>query len=628
MKSDSQFSLFGLRRFGPFFLSQLFGALNDNIFRNALVILIVFNSASSLAFDTNTIINLCIGLFILPFFLFSALAGQLSDKYEKSQLMQKFKLFELAIMLGVAVGFYLQNTTLLIGMLFLMGLQSTLFGPVKYAILPQHLKEDELIGGNALVETGTFMAILIGTNIGGILVGIPEIGTTLVSVVIVVLAVLGYLSSRYVPLAPPMDPYLRINWNPFTETWRIFKFTKDNRTVFLSILGISWFWFLGSIYLSQLPNYTRLTLTGNEGVVTVLLTLFSVGIGIGSLLCERLSSHKVEIGLVPLGSIGLTLFGIDLYFSSNGSFAATELLGAREFVTAPGSTRIMLDIMMLGVFGGLYTVPLYSLIQHRSDPAHRARTIACNNIINALFMVVSSGMAIGLLALDISIPELFLITAILNALVAIYIYRLVPEFLMRFIVWLLIHSVYRVYKAGLEKIPAEGPAVLVCNHVSYVDSLVIAACIHRPVRFVAWYKFYRLPILNFVFRTAQAIPIASRREDPALLEAAYDKISAELEAGNLVCIFPEGKLTKTGEMNPFQPGLKKIIERNPVPVIPMALRGLWGSAFSHKEGNFILTMLRRFWSRVELVTGNPINPENIRLDELHDTVLAMRGDFR
>lgn len=421
---------------------------------------------------------------------------------------------------------------------------------------------------------------------------------------------------------------MRINWNLFSETWRIFKFTRANRTVYLSILGVSWFWFLGSIYLAQLPNYTRLNLTGNEEVVIVLLTLFSVGIAIGSLLCERLSDHKVELGLVPLGSIGLTIFGVDLYFASSLETSASTLIDTTEFLHVTGSGRVMFDIVMLGVFGGLYTVPLYSLIQQRSEAKHRARIIACNNILNAVFMVAASSLAIGLLALDFSIPQLFLITALLNAAVGIYIYRLVPEFMMRFIVWLLIHSVYRVHKEGLEQIPDDGPAVLICNHVSYVDALVIAACVRRPIRFVAWYKIYQRPILNFVFRTAQAIPIASRREDPAMLSAAYDKISAELEAGNLVCIFPEGKLTKTGEISPFQPGLKKIIERNPVPVVPLALRGLWGSAFSRKEGNFLLTLLRRIWSRVELIVGPPVAPDHIQLEALKEQILAMRGDMR
>ncbi|MDH5179026.1 MAG: MFS transporter, partial [Gammaproteobacteria bacterium] len=411
-------------------------------------------------------------------------------------------------------------------------------------------------------------------------------------------------------------------------SWRIFKFAKANRTVFLSILGISWFWFLGTIYLSQLPNFTKLTLLGNEGVVALLLTLFSVGIGVGSLLCEKLSGRMVELGLVPLGSIGLTIFGIDLYFAADFSVVSKELLTAGGLLQLAGSIRFMFDIVMLGVFGGFYTVPLYALIQQRSEPEHRARMIACNNIINALFMVVATGLAIGLLALDFTIPQLFLLTAVLNALVAVYIYTLVPEFLMRFIVWLLIHSIYRVSKEGLDQIPDQGPAVLVCNHVSYVDALVLGGCIRRPVRFVAWYKIYNMPLLNFVFRTARAIPIASRKDNPALLEAAYDRIAAELDAGNLVCIFPEGRLTKDGEMHPFQPGLKKIIERNPVPVIPLALRGLWGSAFSRKPGNLLLTMLRRFWSHIELVAGPPVAPENVNLEELQETVLRMRGERR
>jgi MFS family permease len=312
MAEQSQFVLLKQRRFGPFFLTQFLGAFNDNVFKNALVILIAYQSATAGMADSNTWINISAGLFILPFFLFSATSGQLADKYEKSTLIRRVKLLEILIMAAAAVGFCLGNLYLLMGLLFLMGVQSTLFGPVKYGILPQHLRDEELVGGNGMVEMGTYLAILLGTIFGGILIGLDK-GALLVSITTVAIACLGYLSSWGIPVASPVDPELRINWNPVSETWRIFQFTRQNRTVFLSILGISWFWFLGAAYLAQLPNYTKLTLGGTEQVVTLLLTLFSLGIGVGSLLCERLSGRKVELGLVPFGSIGLTLFGIDVF---------------------------------------------------------------------------------------------------------------------------------------------------------------------------------------------------------------------------------------------------------------------------------------------------------------------------
>jgi hypothetical protein len=625
-QDTSQFRLLTSRRFGPFFLTQFLGAFNDNVFKNALIVLIAFGTAAAAA-SSDVLINLAAGLFILPFFLFSATFGQLADKYEKARLIRLSKLLELAIMGLAALAFLLGSVPALIGLLFLMGTQSTLFGPLKYGILPQHLHETELVGGNALVETGTFLAILLGTMAGGLLIAREGSGASLVAGVVVVFAALGYLASRGIPQAPAADPELRINWNPLTETWRNIRFLRRHRTVFLSVLGISWFWFYGALYLAQLPNYTRLTLGGNEQVVTLLLTLFSLGIGAGSLLCERLSDHKVELGLVPLGSIGLTLFSIDLYFAA-APFAGGELLGAREFLSAPGNLRALADVFLIGLFGGFYIVPLYALVQLRSAPAQRARVIAGNNILNALFMVLSALLAIVCLGAGMSVPELFLLGAVLNAVVAIYIYTLVPEFLMRFIVWILIHLMYRIDKQGLQRIPESGPALLVCNHVSFMDALVIAGCCRRPVRFVMHHRIFAIPVLSFVFRTAGAIPIAPAKEDPALLERAYQRIAQALDAGELVCIFPEGQITRDGEINPFRPGVQRILARNPVPVVPMALRGLWGSFFSHRYGAAMMSLPRRFRSRITLVVGSPLPPERVTIPVLQDLVTDLRGEWQ
>lgn len=631
-ENNNQFSLISQRRFAPFFITQLLGAFNDNVYKNALMVLLAFQGATLVDMDSNTLINLCAGLFILPFFLFSATAGQLADKYEKAHLIRWVKLLEIFIMLGAAVSFYFKNVYLLIGLLFLMGFQSSLFGPVKYSILPQHLKPTELVGGNALVEAGTFVAILLGTIAGGILVGWGDNGVHMVGLMVVVFAVMGYLSSRYIPLAKPAAPDLKINWNPVSETWRTYQFARKNRSVYLSILGVSWFWFFGATYLTQIPNYSRLTLGANEQVVTLLLATFSIGIGLGSLLCEKMSSHKVELGLVPFGSIGLTLFSVDLYFAAPAALASvdpTQLLNASTFVSDSGNWRVIADIMLMGIFGGFYVVPLYAIIQQRSEPSHRSRIIAGNNILNAFFLVLSALLAMLFLGqLNFSIPEFFLVVAALNAIVAIYIYTLVPEFLMRFIVWLLIHSIYRVDKNGLDSIPDEGGAVLVCNHVSLVDALVIAGCIRRPVRFVMYYKIFRIPILSFVFKTAKAIPIAGTKEDPELMEKAFDQISEALQQGELVCIFPEGKLTADGDMNTFRPGVERILQRDPVPVYPMALRGLWGSFFSRKGGGAMGTIPKRFWSKIAFVIGQAQPAVQATAPALEQEVKALRGDWK
>jgi 1-acyl-sn-glycerol-3-phosphate acyltransferase len=491
--------------------------------------------------------------------------------------------------------------------------QSALFGPVKYAILPQHLRESELVGGNALVETGTAIAILAGMVLGGWMIAQPGWGIAGVAVVTCALSAAGIVLSRFIPRTPAPDPALAINPNIAQETWRIMRFAAQNRTVFLSILGISWFWFYGAMLVTQFPNLVRNVLHGNEHAVTLLLVVFSVGIGAGSLLCERLSGHKVELGLVPFGSIGLTLFGIDLGI-------------ATAHGPAHAQWRVLADLFLIGLFGGLYIVPLYALVQSRSERTHRSRVIAANNILNALFIVAAAVISIFLLRAGLTIPQLFVVSALMNAAVAVYIYTLVPEFLMRFIVWLLIHSVYRLRKAGLERIPDEGPALVVCNHVSYVDALVISAGCRRPIRWVMDHRIFSFPVVSFVFRTAKAIPIAPAHEDPEMLERAYDTVARELAEGQLVGIFPEGKLTADGEMSEFRSGLLKILERTPVPVIPMALSGLWRSLFTRNRAR--LRHATKLFPKIRLSVGESFAPGQVTLEGLHAAVLALRGNWK
>ena len=626
MSERSQFRLLAERRFGPFFGVQFLGAMNDNLFKQALVILLAYQTTSFTAMSSDTLQNVAQALFVLPFFLFSATAGQLADKYEKSTLITVTVALELAIMVLGAVGLVSTNLAVLLGALFLGGVQSALFGPVKYAILPQHLREDELVGGNGLVEMGTSLAILCGMMLGGWLVIQPGWGVAGVGVLTCAISASGIALSRLIPKAPPADPELRINWNPFTETIRNLRFTARNRTVFLSVLGISWFWFYGALLVTQFPNLSRNVLGAGEAVVTLLLVAFSLGIGLGSLACERLSGHKVEIGLVPLGSIGLSVFALDLWLATDRAFAFAGGAGVSAVLGDPAARRILLDLALIGLFGGFYIVPLYALIQTRSDARHRSRIIAGNNILNAAFMVAAAGVAIGLFAAGLTIPQLILVLAALNALVALYIYTLVPEFLMRFLVWILIHSVYRLRKAGLERIPQEGAAILVCNHVSYVDALVITAACRRPIRWVMDHHIFKVPLLSFFFRTARAIPIAPAKEDPELLERAYERIAGELSAGELVGLFPEGRLTSDGEMNEFRGGVMRILEKAPVPVVPMALSGLWQSLFARNRDKLRHAM--RLFPRIRLAVGEPLAPQQVSPQGLHASVLALRGAWK
>ncbi len=627
MPQPSQFDLLRERRFAPFFWTQFLGAGNDNIYKNALVIFVAFHAADLTSLDPNALVNLAGAVFIAPFVLLSATSGQLADKYEKSRLIRWIKLFEIAIMTLGFVGFWRRDLWSLFAALALMGVHSTLFGPVKYAILPQQLKSEELIGGNGLVEMGTFVAILLGTIIGGLVIAIDPGGPLLAGMIAIGTAVAGYVVSRGIPPTPAVAPDLALNWNPFTETWKNIRFAQGNRVVWLSMLGISWFWFYGALFLAQFPGFSRDVLGGNEHVVTLQLALFSVGIGVGSLLCERLSGRRVELGLVPFGSIGLTLFAVDLWFASR-SLHATQVAGLEAFFANPAHWRVALDLVLIGLFGGFYIVPLYALIQERSAPSHRSRIIAANNILNALFMVVSAGIAIGLLKAGLSIPELFLVVALMNAVVALYIYHLVPEFLMRFLAWLLVHSFYRVEKEGLGSIPDEGPCILVCNHVSYVDAVVIAACVRRPIRFVMDHRIFRIPLLSFIFRTMRTIPIASAREDAAMKDRAFAEAAAALRNGEIVGIFPEGRLTENGELNPFRPGVQQMIATTPVPVVPLALRGLWGSFFSRSHEGKAMRRLRGVFSRIVLAAAPPVPPASVTLEGLQATVLALRGARR
>ncbi|MBC7859139.1 MAG: MFS transporter, partial [Burkholderiaceae bacterium] len=572
MTQPSQFSLLSQRRFAPFFWTQFWGAFNDNLFKTALIVVLAYDAISWTTLDASLVTNLLPGLFILPYVLLSASAGQCADKFEKSALTRFVKWLELAIMGVAAVGWMTHTLWLLVAALVGMGVHSTLFGPVKYAYLPQQLTPRELIGGNGLVEMGTFVGILLGEILGALLVAYPG-GIAMVAGATIAVAAVGLAASYRIPLTPAAEPGLRISRNPLAESIRNLGFSRANRTVFLSMLGNSWFWFYGALILAQFPVFAKDYLHGDHGVFVLLLTVFSLGIGAGSLLCERLSGRKIELGLVPFGSIGLSLFGIDLYFASN-SYGNVELVGALAFLAQHGAPRILFDIAMIGLFGGFYIVPLFALIQTRCDPKHVSRTIAGMNILNALFMVASAGVAIVLLGQGFTIPQLFLTTAILNALVALYIFSLVPEFLMRFLLWLLIHTIHRVKAIDAERIPEEGAAVLVCNHVSYVDALVIVAASPRPIRFVMDHRIFKLPLLGWVFRTGKAIPIAPAKDDPWLMEKAFVDIAQALHEGDLVCIFPEGRLTRTGEMGQFKGGIAKILERSQVPVIPMALRGL------------------------------------------------------
>jgi len=631
-KEGGQFSLLGQRRFAPFFWTQFLGAANDNLFKFAFTVLVTYQL--QVQWLPAELAGLVIGaLFILPFLLFSATSGQMADKYDRRRLIVWVKRAEVLIMALAAWGFFMRSVPVLLACVFLMGVHSTAFGPVKFAYLPQHLNERELTGGNGMVEMGTFVAILMGNVAGGLIIAVPEIGAHHVGFTCVGLAILGRAAAQYIPASPAMDPGLRINWNPVTETWRNLKLAHGNLVVFRSVLGISWMWFFGAVFLSLFPAFAKDVLHGDEQVASLLLVVFSIGIGTGSLLCEVLSRRHVEIGLVPLGAIGMSVFAIDLYFATRG-LPPAQGLGLAAFVADAAHWRVLLDLALLSLFAGLYSVPMYALIQMRSEPTHRARIIATNNILNALFMVVSAVITGALLQAGFTIPQVFLFLGVANAVVAFYIFMLVPEYLLRFVAWVASRFIYRFKVTGDENIPTAGAAVLVCNHVSFVDAVLLMAASPRPIRFIMDHRIFKVPVLGWLFRLAKTIPIAPQKEDAATYEAAFDAAAQVLREGNLLAIFPEGGITQDGTLQPFKGGIMRILERAradglDVPVVPMALTNLWGSFFSRIEerNGQRVAMVRPFrrgvFNRVGLNAGEPLNADGVTPEALRERVAGL-----
>jgi 1-acyl-sn-glycerol-3-phosphate acyltransferase len=631
-EDPNQFALLKQRRFAPFFWTQFAGAANDNLFKFAFTVMVTYQLQVS--WMPPAMAGLVIGaLFILPFLLFSATSGQITDKYEKTTIIRFLKNLEIAIMAVAALGFLIGNVPVLLVCIFLMGLQSTVFGPVKFAYLPQALNERELTGGNGVIEMGTFVAILLGNIVGGLLIAIPEVGHIQVAAACIAVAIAGRATAQFIPPAPATDPGLTINWNPFSETWRNLKMAHQNLVVFRSLLGISWMWFFGAVFLSQFPSFAMEVLHGNEQVASLLLVVFSIGIATGSLLCETLGRRHVEIGLVPLGAIGMSVFGIDLYFASR-DLPPSVIMGIGQFLAEPQHWRVMADLALLSLSAGLYSVPMYALIQLRAQPTHRARIIAANNILNALFMVASSVIAGMMLKAGMTIPQIFLCVGLANAVVAGYIFLLVPEYLLRFVAWMMSHFMYRFKVRGDENIPLEGPAILVCNHVSFVDAILMKAASPRPIYFVMDHRIFRIPVLGTLFRLAKAIPIASRAEDPQTYESAFERAAQVLRDGDLLAIFPEGSITRDGKLQPFKGGIMKVLERAQQdgvapPVIPMALTNLWGSFFSRieKVDGKRVAMVRPFrrgmFSRVGLRVGAAVPAAQVQPELLFSRVEAL-----
>jgi 1-acyl-sn-glycerol-3-phosphate acyltransferase len=592
--------------FRALFFAQFLGAFNDNLFKSALVLLLTFGAASHASWSAEQLVALSSGAFILPFFVFSALAGQLADKLVKARLIRWVKGLELAVMLIASAGFLTRNLALLFAALFLAGTQAALFGPLKYGVLPELVTARELGAANAAVETGTFLAILLGTIGGGALIALPSAGPWLVSACLVLIAGLGWLAARRLPHGPRAAPGLCIERGIAGPTWRLLQSAARPRSVLHSILGISWFWLTGAAVLAVLPGLVKVHAGGSESLVTYLLALFSVGVGAGSLLYGRLSRRRGELGVVPLGALGMSVFLFDVAATLGRARRTPDAISVVDWLGTLEGLHLSASFLLFAVASGLFIVPLYTLLLERSAPELRSRVIAANNVANAGFMVAGALLLVGLFAAGATIPQILALLALSNLGVAVYTYLVMPQVAFRFVCFLVARVLYRLRVRGAQHVPSSGAAVLVCNHVSFVDWLIISASCQRPLRFVMHRDFLKLPFTRRFFRDMSVIPICSVKEDERLLEAAFARISAELRQGELVCLFPEGRLTTSGEIGAFRAGIERVLRDDPVPVIPMHLAGLWGSVFSRYRPR---RLLRRFRTRVRLEVGAPLSPQ-------------------
>ncbi len=630
----SSFKLLKEKRFGPFFWTQASGAFNDNVFKTALGVLIAYTVADKAKADI--LIQISAALFVLPFMILSWITGQIADKTDKASLMRKIKVFEIGIMIGAFIGFYYNAIYALMFMLFLMGIHSSLFGPVKYSIIPQTLKDEELIGGNGLVAMATFLAILFGNIIGVFLVS-DSVRSSLdnyaIAITVIAIAVVGYLFSRGIPSLKPTAPELVIKWQPIKETWNTIKIGMEKKMVWYSLLGVAWFWFFGFFFLANMPSYCKYHLAGKPMVASLLLTMFSIGIGLGSVMCEKIAKSKVEIGTIAMGALGLTIFAVDLFIvgeTKPHGLVEGLLLTISEFLENPYNWRICFDLLMIGFCGGFYIVPLYAIIQGKSRAAIRSRVIAANNILDSIFMVAAAAFAILLFGIGLNIIDIFLVIALLNLIMAITVMAKNMPHVIIFFCRILTPIFYKLDHEGEEKMPEEGAVVVAINHVSFVDPVVSASQFKRPPRFMMDKSYFDdLWPLRFFFTAARTIPLVPYKQDPTYLQQAMDMADDTLKKGEAVALFPEGFITSDGEMISFKDGVSRLVERTPAPVLPVALCGLWGSWFSRIKGSALKgwPSIKEFRRPIGVMFGDLIPPEEVTPERVQDEIQKLKDKW-
>jgi len=591
------------KSFLSFYITQYLGAFNDNLFRTAMAAFVMYKITTISSGNKSIIVSLAVGLFMLPFFLFSSTAGELADKYRKDIMIKLIKGLEIFVIFLAVAGFYFHSAYILLLVLFLMGTAAAFFGPVKYSILPNILKEDELIAGNGLVEAGTYGAILQGTILGGIIMAGTGNVLATISLSVAGVALAAFLASLFIPKIEAASPDISITKNFLAATWKNIKFIKRRREIFLCVLGISWFWMIGTVLVAQMPSFTTNILNGDASVFTFLLTLFSSGIGLGAIVCQFLLKGKVSSKYVPLSIIFMTLFIADLAVVSKGFEAAAEMVNYKAFLSVWSGWRISLDLFFFAFLGGLYVVPLNALLQVLSGEKMRSRVIATNNIVNAFFMVVGSGICAGLFALGFGIPAIFAFLTIANAVVAVYILGLLPEHIVRMIAQRILDLLYGVKITGLENMEnAKGNMIIIANHTSFLDAVLIwtympgkfSFAVNTFVTHIWWVK----PLLHLI----KYFPI-----DPTNPMGVKSLIE-EVRNGNRVVIFPEGRITTTGSLMKIYPGPAMIADKSDAQILPVCIDGSQYSVFS------------RFGTRLKTrpqskITINILPPTRLNLPE-------------
>lgn len=598
---SSQWQLMKTQRFLPLFITQFCGALNDNIFKNALAIYVTYVLSKQSGMDALIYVNIIAAAFVIPYFFLSATAGLLADRFEKSRIIQIIKISEIAFAILAAIFFYLQHINGLVFVLFLFGLHSTFFGPVKFSIIPDHLKEEEFVGANALIEMGTFSAILMGTMFAGI-VTLQSHGILAVVIAMIIVSVGGWYSSTRIPLSRIGDPQLRIDANIFRHTWDVWNYLMPRKMLTRAVMGISWFWFVGAVLLTQLAIFAERVIHGNEQVLTLLLTVFSLGIGAGSLYCHRLVKGQVDPTFVPLACLGISIFGFDLSFAANGlSFHGDDLINIQKFLSNWQSWRLLFDMACIAICSGIFIVPLYAFIQSRSTEQHRSRVLAANNIMNSIFMIAAAAFAGALGALGFSTIDTYFAIAVINLLVAVYITQLLPKALIRSLLRSLFDLIYRVKIEGFEHYAnLKGRAVIVSNHQSYLDGIIFWVYFGDNLTFAINTFIGQNPIVKWFIEIADSLLIDAT--NPMTVKTMIKFV----RAGKKIVIFPEGRITSTGALMKVYSGPGLIAEKADAPILPICLNGPQYTPFSLLKGK----VPQRWFPRIHIRVMPPVRIES------------------